>query len=317
MKNHSFDSLAALLESRTANRHQTYEQYVDPWKVLSVRRLQTDCDFTRAQGPYLYDDAGQRYLDFDAGNGVFAIGRNHPVACSIMHELLDLKSPNMVDREIPVLAGVLAETLAERVPGAAHRVLFASTGSEAVEAALKFTRKLTGRPRLLFLDGDYHGATYGAMSVTGVPFVSQGLGPMLPGCEGIPRNDLDRLERELSQGNVAGFIIEPIQGLEVRPLDPAYVVAAQRLCRQYGTALIVDEVFTGFGRTGRMFASEHFGIEADLLVVAKALSAGYVPVGGVIIRKDLYDKVFDRPGVFFTVPPSNSTILPWRPAWQL
>ncbi len=298
MKKPSYNSLNELLESRAVHRHQIFEQYIDPWKVRGARHLQTDCKFTRAQGAYLYDEAEVRYLDFDAGNGVFAIGRNHPVARSVMHELLDLSPPNMVDREIPLLAGLLAETLVKYMPKAAHRVLFASTGSEAVEAALKFSRVLTGRPRFLFLEGDYHGATYGAMSVTGVPFISDKLEPMLPGCDAIPRNDLERLEKELAQGDVAGFIIEPIQGLEVRPLDQAYVQRAQHLCRQYETAFIVDEVFTGFGRTGCLFATEHFNVEPDLLVVAKALGAGYVPVGGVIIRNDLYNKVFDRPGIF-------------------
>ncbi|HYP14990.1 MAG TPA: aminotransferase class III-fold pyridoxal phosphate-dependent enzyme, partial [Bryobacteraceae bacterium] len=161
-------------------------------------------------------------------------------------------------------------------------------------------RGLTGKPRFLYLNGDFHGLTYGAMSITDTGTHTRSgkgtFGPLLPGCMAIPRDDLGRLERELAAGDVAALVVEPIHGIEVKPLSPEFVSTAQRLCRKHDTVLIADEVFAGIGRTGKMYSCEHIGMQPDVIVISKALSGGYMPVGAILMRDDLHERFFKEPG---------------------
>jgi acetylornithine/succinyldiaminopimelate/putrescine aminotransferase len=196
----------------------------------------------------------------------------------------------MLQFDLPLLPGLVAEKLLSFAPGM-DRVYFCNSGSEAVEAALKFARCATGRPRILYCSHAYHGLTAGALSVNGAAEFRAGFDPLLPDTE-IPFGDLEALERELGRGGVAALLVEPIQGKGVNVAPPGYLRAAQRLLRTHGALLICDEVQTGLGRTGRFFAYDHDGVEPDIVTVAKALSGGFVPVGVTMAREGIFEKVY-------------------------
>jgi acetylornithine/succinyldiaminopimelate/putrescine aminotransferase len=179
------------------------------------------------------------------------------------------------------------------MPSRLGRVLFTSTGTEAVEAAIKLGRAATRRSRVVSVAHGFHGLTLGSLSVNGNPEFTARFQPLLPDCVQVPFGELDALERELRSEDVAVFIVEPIQGKGVHIPPPGYLEGAQELCRRFGTLFCVDEVQTGFGRTGRLFAFEHWGLEPDLVPVAKSLSGGYVPVGALVMSRMVHEAVFD------------------------
>jgi ornithine--oxo-acid transaminase len=183
--------------------------------------------------------------------------------------------------------------LIRRTPARLERVLFTSSGTEAVEAALKLGRAATGRSRVLSAAHGFHGLTLGSLSANGSAEFTERFGPLLPGFAQVPFGDLESLERELLAEDVALFLVEPVQGKGVNLPPPGYLEGAQALCRRYGTLFCVDEVQTGFGRTGKLFAFEHWGLEPDLVPVAKSLSGGYVPVGALLMSKAVHSSVFD------------------------
>jgi ornithine--oxo-acid transaminase len=169
----------------------------------------------------------------------------------------------------------------------------ANTGTEAVEAAIKISRAATGRPRVLYAEHAFHGLTLGSLSINGSDEFRDGFGPLLPGCDPVGFGDLAGLESELAPGDVAAFVVEPIQGKGVNLPPDGYLEGAQRLCREAGTLFVCDEVQTGLGRTGRFLALEHWGLEPDLICLSKALSGGLVPIGAVLVSRAAFDSVFD------------------------
>src|SRR4051812_40103122 len=249
-----------------------------------------DKEFVRAEGAYYWDPEGNRYLDYLSGFGVFGIGRNHPVVRQALHDVLDAGLADMVQFDLPLLPGLVAERLLARAPGM-ERVYFCNSGSEAVEAALKFARCATGQPRILYCSHAYHGLTTGSLSVNGAKEFRSGFGPLLPDTM-VPFGDLEALEKELRRGKVAALLVEPIQGKGVHVAPPGYLREAQELLREHGALLICDEVQTGLGRTGTFFAYEHDGVEPDIVTVAKALSGGFVPVGATMARAGIFEKVY-------------------------
>jgi ornithine--oxo-acid transaminase len=190
---------------------------------------------------------------------------------------------------------VLAEKLLARIGMAGlERVFFCNSGTEAVEAAIKFARMATGRPKIVYCAGAFHGLTYGALSLNGTEVFRKGFGPLLPDCVKIPFNDLPALEAALKGGQIAAFIVEPIQGKGVTLPDDNYLAEAARLCKRHQALFIADEIQTGLGRSGRFLACEHYGVEPDMVLLAKALSGGFVPVGAVALRHWIFAKLFDR-----------------------
>jgi ornithine--oxo-acid transaminase len=169
----------------------------------------------------------------------------------------------------------------------------ANSGTEAVEAAMKLSRAATGRRRILYAEHAFHGLTLGSLSLNGNAEFRGGFGPFVEGCTPVPFGDLDALERELARGDVAAFIVEPVQGKGVNVPPPGYLRGAQERCRAAGSLFVCDEVQTGLGRTGRFFALEHWGLQPDIVCVAKALSGGFVPVGAVLVSRAVMDRVFD------------------------
>jgi ornithine--oxo-acid transaminase len=246
----------------------------------------------RASGPYLYDDRGDQYLDLLSGYGVFAVGRNHPDVVRALREVMDAELPSLIQMDVSLLSGILAERFLATVPGRLGKVFFTNSGTEAVEAAIKFARCATGRPGIVHCDHAFHGLTLGALSLNGEDIFRDGFGPLLPNTHAIPFDDLEALERVLSRHEIAAFIVEPIQGHGVNVPGDAYLREAARLCREHGALFVADEIQTGMGRTGRFWAVEHWGVEPDMLLAAKALSGGFVPVGAVALRTEIFDAVF-------------------------
>jgi acetylornithine/succinyldiaminopimelate/putrescine aminotransferase len=281
-----------LLESHSGRQHEMYAKHINPQFVRTLRTIGFDRNYVRAEGPILYDADGNDYLDLLSGYGVFALGRSHPRIIKAIHEALDLSYPNMIQMDAPLAAGLLAEKLLSHMPSGVDTVFFTNSGTEANEGAIKFARKATGRNKVIFWDHAFHGLTNGSLSVNGGEEFRRGFGELLPDMIRIPMGDLGALEAELKKGGVAAFIFEPIQGKGVYIASPNFYLEAQNMCRKHGALVICDEVQTGFGRTGRMFAHKHWNMEPDIVTVAKALSGGFVPVGAICYKRWIYDKVY-------------------------
>jgi ornithine--oxo-acid transaminase len=281
------------LISGAGDEHALWGRTINPQFVRVLRTIGFDRKLVTARGAHLYDADGNRYLDMLGGFGMYNVGRNNPRIRAALIEALELDTPGMLAMGVTALPGMLAEALLERTPPRLERCLFTSSGTEAVEAALKLGRAATKRARVVSTDHGFHGLTLGSLSANGNPEFTARFQPLLPGFSHIPFGDLDALERELRTEDVAIFIVEPIQGKGVNLPPAGYLEGAQELCRRYGTLFCVDEVQTGFGRTGTMFAFEHWGLEPDLVPVAKSLSGGYVPVGALLMSRAVHEAVFD------------------------
>ena len=286
------DSLGVVADA-LARGGETLElaaRHLDPSLVDVLAILGFDKQYTHARGSHLYDAEGRAYLDFHSGEGFASLGHNHPDVRAVLEATLAAELVDGVQLHYSALAGMLAEGLSERLPAGLDAVFFTSSGAEAVDSAMKFARAATRRPRLISCDSSFHGVTLGPLSLVGDDFFKEGFGPLLPGCARVPFGDLDRLEAELRRGDVAAFIVEPIQGRMVSVPPPGYLEAAQELCRRYGTLFVLDEIQTGLGRTGNWFALEQWGLEPDFVLVGKALSGGYMPVAAMATRREIYQR---------------------------
>jgi ornithine--oxo-acid transaminase len=290
--NRNFD-IATIYAECEQERYVLCARHMNEMMVRMLRSIGYDVGFRRGTGQYLFDAAGERYLDLLSGWGVFGIGRNHPKLRETLTGILAGDFPNLVQMDVSPLAGVLADRLLRYAPFF-DKVFFANSGSEAVEAAIKFARRSTSRPGLVYCAHAFHGLSYGALSLNGDKIFREGFGPLLPDCREIPFNDLPALEEALASREMAAFIVEPIQGKGVSTPDDGYLPGVQDLCRKYGTLFVADEIQTGLGRTGRFLAIDHYNVEPDMILLSKALSGGHVPVAAVLTRKWIFDKVFDR-----------------------
>ncbi len=287
-------SISHLLQSRGGENFSLHEQYLNAQMVKVLKTIGYDRVYTKAKGQYLFDDQGTRYLDLLSGFGVFAVGRNHPTVVSALGEVLQAELPDMVQMDVSLLSGLLAEKILSLSPPQLDRMFFCNSGAEAVEAAIKFCRYTTGRSNIVHCDHSFHGLTVGALSLMGEEIFRQGFGPLVPGCNAVPFNDLDALDKALSRRDVAAFFVEPIQGKGVNLPDDNYLAEASRICAKYGTLFVIDEIQTGIGRTGKFWAIDHWDIEPDMILMAKALSGGFVPIGAVAMKHFIMDKVFNR-----------------------
>jgi ornithine--oxo-acid transaminase len=282
-----------LIATRTGEELALNDRYLNPQMGRILRTLGIDKTWVGGDRAHLIDAAGERYLDLIAGYGVFALGRNHPDVIAGVQDVLAAGTANLPQLGVTLLSGVLAEQLLARAPASVGAMVPANTGTEAVEAALKISRAATGRQRVLYADHGFHGLTLGSLSVNGNDEFRDGFGPFLPGCEAVPYGDLEAIERELARGDVAAVLLEPVQGKGVHIPPDGYLSGVQRLCRDAQTLFVCDEVQTGIGRTGRFLALEHWHLQPDLICVAKALSGGLVPIGGVLVSRAAFDRVFD------------------------
>lgn len=235
----------------------------------------------RGAGARVWDDADNMYIDCVGGQGAANLGHCHPaVVAAVQQQAAQLLScPEIFYND---QRAQLLQRLVELAPAGIERAFLCNSGTEAVEAAYKFARAATGRPAVISAKRSFHGRTMGALSLTGQDKYREPFEPLLAGITHVTYNDLDALDAALTS-QTAAVILEVVQGEGgVRPADPQYLLAAQRLCHDRGALLIIDEVQTGIGRTGRIFACEHSGVQPDLLCIAKSLAGG-LPIGAVLI----------------------------------
>jgi ornithine--oxo-acid transaminase len=285
----AFD-IQALIKERQGQGEQLHARHLNAQVPRMLNTIGFVRDLRAASGSWYDDVDGERYLDFLSGFGVYALGRNHPVVRQALHDVLDAELADMIQFDLPLLPGLLAEELLRRSPGM-DRVFFCNSGSEAIEAALKFARCATGKPRILYCDHAYHGLTAGSLSVNGAKEFRTGFGPLFSDTM-IEFGDLEAIERELRKGDVAALIVEPIQGKGVQVAPPGYLAGARKLLHAKGALLIADEVQTGIGRTGKFFAHHYDDVTPDIVTVAKALSGGFVPIGATMARAEIFEKVY-------------------------
>ena len=287
-------SIAELFSQHSTDKFELHEQHLNNQMVRVLKTIGYDRHYKKAVGQYLYDQDGIEYLDLLSGFGVFAVGRNHPTVVKALNESLTLELPNLVQLDVSVLSGLLAKEILKTTPDNLTKMFFCNSGTEAVEAAIKFARYATRREKIVYCEHGYHGLTMGSLSLNGEEIFREGFGPLLPGCSAIPFNDLEALEKALSGKDVAAFIVEPIQGKGVNVPDDNYLPEVERLCKKYGTLFVADEVQTGLGRTGKFWAIDHWNVKPDMICMAKALSGGFIPVGAVAMTAKIMDTVFNR-----------------------
>lgn len=272
-----------------------WSDHVNPHVARLLRAFELDRRYVRAEGCYVEDDAGRRYLDFTAAYGALPFGFNPPAIWDAVREASVAMPATLVQPSLLDAAGRLARRLVEIAPPGLRHVTFANSGAEAMEAAIKLARAATGRLGVVSMERGFHGKTLGALSATGRAAHQGPFGAPAPGFVRAPFGDLDALAAVLAHeaGGVAAVVVEPVQGeggIHVAP--PGYLRGVRELCDRHGVLLVADEVQTGLGRTGAMFACEHDGVVPDVIALAKALGGGLVPIGAVLCNDAAYSEVF-------------------------
>lgn len=247
--------------------------------------------FVRAEGLRVWDSVGREYLDFLCSYGALTLGHNHPAVVDAVRRASEL--PNLLQSAPGSMAACLASSLAAITPGALRRSFFANSGSEAVEGAIKLARAATGRTRLIATVEGFHGKSMGALSMTGHEPFRAPYYPLLPDVDHVAFGDADALEASLLRGGACAFLVEPIQGPAGIIMPPeGYLRDVRGLCDRYGALLMLDEIQTGFGRTGRMFACEHEDVVPDVMCVSKALGGGLYPIGAYITTDEIWRRAY-------------------------
>jgi len=286
--------LGEVIEARASEAMALNQRYLNRQLGRVVKTLGFDREWVHGRGAHLIDSTGAEYLDLYAGFGVFSLGRNHPYVRDQLMSVMAAEPANLPQIGVTTLAGALAEELVGRAPDPIDAAVLCSSGTEAVEAALKLARAATGRGRVVYCERGFHGLTLGSLSVNGNDEFRDRFGALLPGFSAVGFGDLEALRRELAAGDVAAFIVEPIQGKGVYVAPDGYLRDAGALCRDAGALLIVDEVQTGLGRTGKLLCLEHFeGVSPDMVTLSKALSGGFVPVGATLCSRAVFERTFD------------------------
>src|ERR1700720_2004831 len=280
---------SAEVSSSTSN----YNDYVNPQWVTLLSLLGMNVEYDRCLGCELFTKDGRRVLDFLSGYCVHNTGHNHPYIIQALKDEMDRCGPAMLQSHVPEIAGELARRLCKLAGGKLEKVFFGSSGSEGVEAAIKFARATTGRTGIVYAKSSFHGLTNGALSLMNDVFWRERFGPLLPDTAGVPFGDIGALEKALANKQQAAFIVEPLQaegGIQVPARE--YLQKAQDLCRRTGTLFVLDEVQTGMFRTGTFLAAHQFDVQADMVVLAKALSGGLMPVSAVLMTNRIYRSVY-------------------------
>jgi ornithine--oxo-acid transaminase len=281
------------IQSIATTTAESYVEHVNPQWVKLLDLLQMNVSYERCQGAELFAADGRVFLDFLSGYCVHNTGHNHPRIVAALQDELAKSGPAMLQSHVPELAGELGTRLCRLAGGGLEKAFFCSSGSEGVEAAIKFSRAHTRRNGILYAEGGFHGLTCGALSLMDNKFWSEGFGPLLPDTESVPFGELEKLRTKLASGKYAAYIVEPIQseaGIRVPSVE--YWREAEALCRKHGTLLVFDEVQTGLHRTGPFLAAHSYGVKPDMVILAKALSGGLIPVGAVLMRNAIYESVF-------------------------
>lgn len=270
---------------------EKYRRYVNPGLAAMMDFAGFHGVEARGEGAVVYDSMGNAYLDFLGGYGVFSLGHAHPKVVRAVQEQvgkMPLSTRVLFNRPM----ADLAERLAAITPGALQYTFFCNSGTEAVEGALKLARLATGKTQIIGTEGGFHGKTYGGLSASGREVYRKPFAPLVQDFTHIPFGDLAAAETAITD-QTAAVIVEPIQGengVIVPPDD--YLPGLRRFCDAHGVLLILDEVQTGFGRTGKLFACQHWGVEPDIMTLAKALGGGVMPIGAFTATPEVW-KAFE------------------------
>jgi putrescine aminotransferase len=287
------------IEQRVLRVLKQYHDHLNPawvrgYKFLGVETLEID-----GEGATIRDAYGHEYLDFACGPAVFILGHRHPKVVEAARRELD-RMPLSVRIMANEPMGELAELLAEVTPGDLQYVFFCNSGAEANEAAIKLARVTTGKPEIIGTIGAFHGKTLGALSVSGREQYRTPFEPLLPGVSHVPYGDADAIAGAVTS-RTGAVIVEPIQGEGGVVVPPdGYLRRVREICDRAGAVLIVDEVQTGMGRTGRMWACEYDGIVPDILTSSKGLGGGVAPVGATVARPYLWEALVKSPLIHTT-----------------
>jgi len=284
----------ALSLSRVEIR-ELHQRHLNQPLANEMALLDYDRRFVRAGGAELWDENGARYLDLLGGYGALNLGHNHPRVVAAIRLMTESNRPSLIPASLGALAAALAHNVVRILPEGLTRAFFCNSGAEAVEGALKIARarQPAGKQKIIYCENSFHGKTFGALSVTGREKYRQPFEPLLPGCEAVPFGDAAALESKLRKGGVAAFIVEPIQGEGGVIIPPdGYLKQARELCSRHNALLIADEVQTGFGRTGRMFACEHENVVPDVMCLAKSLGGGIMPIGAYVATDKVYQSAY-------------------------
>ena len=277
--------------------YENYRDYVNP-PLARVMKLSGSPLEVSAHGTTIVDHTGKAYLDFAGGYGVFTIGHSHPRVVEAVRRQLDemsLSGKTMFNAQL----GRLAKRLAELTPGDLQYSFLCNSGTEAVEGALKLARAATHRSKIVATQDAFHGKTLGGLSVSGRETFQERFRPLLEDVVHVPFGDADALSGVLD--DAACFIVEPIQGeggINVPP--PGYLTRARELCERAGALLVADEVQTGLGRCGVMFACEFDGVVPDVMTLAKGLSGGVIPIGAVVARPAAWTAAYGKAPLLHT-----------------
>jgi ornithine--oxo-acid transaminase len=275
------------------NKISAYKEYVNPQWVTLLNLLDMNVEYVRCAGCELFTKDGRRILDYLSGYCVHNTGHNHPYIIEALKEEMDKSGPAMLQSHVPEIAGELAERLCRLAGGGLKKVYFGSSGSEGVEAAIKFARATTKRAGILYAKSSFHGLTAGALSLMNDEFWKEGFGPLLQDTMGVQYGDLAVLEKALSNRKYAAFVVEPLQAeAGICVPSKAYLQTAEELCRKNGSLFVLDEVQTGMFRTGTFLAAHQFELEPDMVILAKALSGGLMPVSAVLMKDKVYESVY-------------------------
>lgn len=243
-----------------------------------------EIDLVDGSGSYVFDQNGEKYLDFMSGIAVSNLGHKNPKVMAAITQQAE-----KIWHSSNLYTSSLQEKVAEKLTmGKDYLAFFCNSGTEANEAAIKLARKATGRSKILSFEQSFHGRTYGALSATGQPALQAGFFPIVEGFEYLPYNQLEPLKQQLNE-QVAAVMLEVIQGEGgIIPAEKEWLQAVAQLCKENGSLLIIDEIQTGMGRTGTFFAFEDYQIEPDIITIAKALANG-IPVGAMLGKAALAD----------------------------
>ncbi len=284
---------AGALPSETTGTEHLFLKHVNPNLGRLLSQLEMDKVYVRGEGCYLYDRDGTRYLDFLAQYGALPFGFNHPHIWRAIEQVRERGEPSFIQPSLLTAASELAQKLIEIAPPGLQYVTFANSGAEAIEAAIKLCKSTVKRAGILAAGNGFHGKTLGALSATDKKKYQKGFGAPVHGYDYVPFGDADALERALASGYYAAFLVEPLQGEGgIIEAPPGYLKRAREICTAAGTLLVVDEVQTGLGRTGAMFACDAEEVTPDVLTLAKALGGGIMPIGACLCTARTYNEDF-------------------------
>lgn len=290
MEEHIF-SLDDAESFNTLKVTELHKKYMNKSLVSLQNLIKFDKVYKKAENCILTDIEGNEYLDFLGGYGALNIGHNHPHVIEALSKVA--QRPNILQAGLNPYSAALAHNLSILNDSALQRTFFCNSGAEAVEGTLKLARAASGKSKIIYCRNSFHGKTYGALSVTGREKYRKSFKPLLPDCEEVPFGDAEALEQKLQDNDAAAFIVEPIQGEGgINVPNEGYLQKVRELCTRYGTYMIIDEIQTGFGRTGRMFAYQHEPIHPDIICLAKSLGGGLMPIGAYVTTDEIYQKAY-------------------------